>query len=82
MFWDEIIQFDKKIRFVRFLNLLCEARDKLCLDDFMEIWGEQLGSYVWRQEGSDLLKIWHSGLTAIEKGKLVNFLIEKYGDEE
>ncbi len=62
------------------LDVLVSARKNLSHADYVKIWGEELGNHIWRQEGSDLLKIWDSGLTKEQKEAFVNYLIK--GDDK
>ena len=57
------------------LDLLVLAKNNLSHADYVKIWGEELGNHIWRQEGSDLLKIWGSGLTNEQKKAFVDYLI-------
>jgi len=68
----------KQDQLMNTLNLLSHARNKLGLKEYIEIWGEQLGNHIWRQEGTDLLKIWRSGLTRPQGESLAKYLIEKF----
>ena len=60
------------------LDLLCKARSNLSLEDYNNIWGKELGNHIWRQEGSDLLKIWRSGLTQEQADKFVTYILNKF----
>lgn len=59
------------------MSLLVIMQNKLSHADYVEIWGEELGDHIWRQDGSNLLKIWNSGLTAVESDKLVRYILKK-----
>lgn len=56
------------------LNLLKKAQYKLALEDYINIWGDDLGKHIWRQEGSDIIKIWGSGITQEQQKKLVQYI--------
>jgi len=56
------------------LDHLCKAQRDMNLDDYIAIWGEHLGNHIWRQEGSDLLRIWTSGLNDEEKAKFISYV--------
>lgn len=60
------------------LNILSEAKCLLNYDDYVNIWGEQLGYHIWYREGSDLLRIWGSGLTSKQKDKFVCYILDKF----
>lgn len=63
------------------LDILAWNRNHLDHQDFINIWGETLGNHIWRQEGSDLLKIWRSGLTKSQARDFLDYMIQKYKDE-
>lgn len=58
------------------LDLLSKARCNFSNQDYVNIWGDWLGHHIWRQCGSDLLKIWRSGLTVEQKNKFVKYLMD------
>lgn len=62
------------------LDILVVCQNKFTLEDYVFIWGEELGNHIWRQEGSNLIKIWQSGLTLGQKIALVIY-IKKLEDE-
>lgn len=59
------------------LDILSKAKCVLSYEDYVNIWGEQIGDHIWRQEGSDLLRIWRGGLTNEQAESFVNYLLEK-----
>ena len=63
------------------LDLLHKARCNLNYDNYVTIWGEHLGKHIWRQEGSDLIRIWKSGLTPIQADKFIHFILDNFVDE-
>lgn len=63
------------------LDLLVKARNNLSHVDYVNIWGDELGDHIWRQEKSDLLRIWRSGLTNQEACKFIKYILAKFGDD-
>lgn len=63
------------------LNLLSKAKCNLDYQDYVNIWGELLGSHIWRQERSDLLRIWRSGLSKEQAENFVSYII-KWGEKQ
>ena len=63
------------------LNILSRARVNLSLQHYIEIWGEHIGNHIWRQEGSDLIRIWRSGLSKEQSDKFIEYLIDKVQKE-
>lgn len=61
------------------LDLLGKARNNLNHEDYVNIWGDELGNHIWRQEKTDLLRIWRSGLTNQEACKFIKYIISKFG---
>ncbi len=59
------------------LDILCKAQNNLSHADYVKIWGEHLGNHIWRQEGSDLLRIWKSGLTIEQKDVFIKYIQEE-----
>ena len=68
----------ESITLYKALNILSKAYVNLSHKDYVEIWGEELGNHIWRQHGSDLLKIWRSRLTKEQVVSLVVFIKKKY----
>ena len=66
---------EKELMFWKFFDKLYYASHNLNYNDYIEIWGEQLGSHIWRQEKNDILRIWKSGLTTKQKTKFFRFII-------
>ncbi len=64
------------------LDLLSTMKCILSHEDYVNIWGEQLGNHIWRQEGSDLLRIWRSGLKVEQKESFVNYMLKLREDRE
>ena len=62
-------------------DCLLNARNNLSHSDFVKIWGETLGTHIWRQSESDLIQIWGSGLNVKEKGKLIKYLANNFFEE-
>lgn len=56
------------------LDMLIVCQNKFALRDYVNIWGKDLGEHIWRQSGSDLLKIWQSGLTLGQRIALVIYI--------
>lgn len=63
------------------LDVLWKAKCNLDYQDYINIWGEQLGSHIWRQEGSDLLRIWRSGLTQIQIDQFITYILDKFQEK-
>lgn len=59
------------------LEILSKAKCQLAHEDYIKIWGEQLGNHIWRQEGSDLLRIWHSGITIQQADDFIEYILNK-----
>ena len=59
-------------------DILSKAKCNLDLQDYINIWGEQLGTHIWRQEGSDLLRIWRGGLSQKQAEKFIEYILEKF----
>lgn len=59
------------------LDILSKARSWMSHQDFVNIWGEQLGNHIWRQEGKDLLRIWKSGLTKEQADSFIDYILNK-----
>lgn len=64
------------------LDILSKAKCNFDFNDYVNIWGEQLGGHIWFQEGSDLLRIWKSGLNQEQKDKFVEYVIDKVQGKE
>jgi len=60
------------------LDILRKAKCNMSHQDYVNIWGDHVGTHIWRQEGSDLLRIWKSGLTKGQADKFVNYILNKY----
>lgn len=60
------------------LFILAKAQHNLDLQDYKAIWGEHLGNHIWRQEGSDLIRIWGSGLTHEQAEAFVVYILDKF----
>jgi len=56
------------------LDVLVVCQNKFNLQDYVNIWGKDLGEHIWRQEGSNLIKIWQSGITFGQKIALVIYI--------
>lgn len=70
-------RYEMKCDIAYFFELFCMLQNKLDHSDYVKIWGEHLGNHIWRQEGSNILKIWTSGLSKEEKQKFVAYILEK-----
>jgi len=66
----------KKEQLTEAFNLLTTAKSQICFADYQYVFGP-LADHIWRQEGSDLLGLWTSGLTTLQKENFVSFLIHK-----
>ena len=60
------------------LVLLNKAQHNLDFEDYVNIWGRELGVHIWRQEGSDLLRIWNSGLTVEQQDEFITYVLKKF----
>lgn len=58
-------------------DILTSSQNNFNQQDYINIWGDDLGVHIWRQEGSDLLRIWRNGLTTDQKLRLVEYIIKK-----
>ena len=67
---------------MKVLDILCNARNNLDLQAYIRIWGKDLGEHIWRQEGSDLLKVWRSGLTHNQANAFATWIVYVYGDKK
>lgn len=59
------------------MDILLKAKTQLNYEDYVKIWGEQLGKHIWFQEGSDLVRIWGSGLSQENKDKFIDYIFNK-----
>ena len=59
-------------------DIIHHAKCALNFDDYVKIWGKHLGEHIWRQEGSDLIRIWKSGLTPEQKDKFIEYISTKF----
>jgi len=57
-------------------EILSTAKCQLNYEDYQAIFGT-LAEHIWRQEGSDLLRIWRSGITIEQKKKLVTHILNR-----
>ncbi len=64
------------------LYLLCTAQNHFSLLDYINIWGEELGNHIWQQEGSDLLRIWRSGLTQEQAQNFIRYILDRCWEKE
>lgn len=60
------------------LDLISEIKVSLNLQDYITIWGEQLGNHLWFKEG-DLISIWRGGLTPEQKKKFAQYVTKRCG---
>ncbi len=59
------------------LEILSKAKCQLDHQDYVNIWGEHLGNHIWRQEGSDILRIWRSGITIKQADDFIDYILNK-----
>ena len=71
------LKYEEPQTLARFLDILSAAKCYLDYADYVAIWGAQIGEHIWRQEGSDLLRIWRSGLTMEQKERFVSYITQK-----
>lgn len=64
------------------LDLLFKSKCSLDFKDYVNIWGDSLGLHIWRQEGSDILRIWGSGLTNKQKDQFTTYIEKKFKTEK
>lgn len=64
------------------LDLLRTAKITFNHEDYVVIWGKQLGSHIWFQHGSDLLSIWRSGLTHSQSDSFVEYILDKFQNKK
>ncbi len=60
------------------LDILRKAKCNLDYNDYINMWGKQLGEHIWFQEGSDLLRIWKSGLTHEQEDSFITYILDKF----
>lgn len=60
------------------IAFLSTVVNKLNSIDYENIFGKQMGNHIWNQEGTDLLRLWKSGITLDERKKLVDYMLEQY----
>lgn len=70
------------VEFKEALDILIKARCNLDYQDYVNMWGKELATHIWRQEGSDLLRIWRSGLRKEQADKFVTYVLDNSQDEK
>ena len=65
-----------KEQLVKAFDLLSTAKCQMDFNDYKKAFGP-LAEHIWNQEGSSLLRIWRSGLTAAQKRNLVACILNR-----
>lgn len=63
-------------------EMIWKAKTQMGLAEYIKIWGEHLGNHIWFQEGSDIIRIWKSGLTIEQQEALMKYIKHNYGEQK